>query len=951
MKTRYSRGRYPRLVSTLALLGLLGQAVPSQAGWPSPTDEGNRRTTAHAPLRRLSLDGARTPEPAPVLRTPAGSSATAPAPYRSFVTDFRAAPLRLADGKRTTDTPLTIDQATTSFYYVPQDGQPAPHGPKAGATKATPGPGTPTTSTGRSAAKTIAPAAPRLGCRLTTHRRTVARPKGTAAGAHAKPTGTLTAMVNSINRANASPTNASNVDFTVTFSQSITGLTTANFALVTTGLTGVSFNGLSGSGSTYTITVHTGTGSGTLQLDMVNDTGVAPSVSNVPLSGQVYNIDKTAPAPPVVLVPANGTSTNDNTPTYSGTAEPFSTVNVLVNGIAEGIVTANAAGNWAFIQPGALPDGIHTVRATATDPAGNTGPASNIITFTIDATRPAVVISSTASDPTSISPIPITVTFSESVTGFLASEVTLTNGTLSGFAGSGTTYTFNVTPLASGLVTVNVAANVAQDAVTNGNTAAAPFSITYSAPTVWTSNAGTTNWFTAGNWTLGVPTATLSALIPVVGSGRYPLISAGTGATRDLILNSGASLNLTGGTLTLAGTLLNNGTVNATGGGVTLNGGGTQVISGSSTTNFFNLTIATAGGVVLTQHVAVQQALTLTTGVLTTGARQVTLAPTGTLSESATSYVTGTVQTTRNLNSLVANAFGGLGLILTPAGLTLPGSTLVRRVTGTALTGQGASVSIKRYYDIQPTTNLGLNVAMSFGYADAELNGLSESQLNLYRSTTGTSGPWQPRGFAVRNAVTNTVTLLGISSFSIWTLGGDMPLPVELAAFTAERHGTSALLRWTTAQEQNNERFEVEASTDGHTFRRLGAVAGAGNSTSPSTYAFTDARLAAHGAALVYYRLRQVDRDGLFDYSPVRTVAVALGPGGLAVYPNPARTAATVTGATPGAPVALYDALGRLVLTTTADDGGTTPLALPTGRPAGLYVVRTGGHALRLTVE
>jgi len=80
----------------------------------------------------------------------------------------------------------------------------------------------------------------------------------------------------------------------------------------------------------------------------------------------------------------------------------------------------------------------------------------------------------------------VTVTFSEAVTGFLSGEVSVTNGSISGFTGSGTTYTFSVTPSAQGAVTVNVAGSVAQDAAGNLNSAAPQLSRTYDtvAPTV-----------------------------------------------------------------------------------------------------------------------------------------------------------------------------------------------------------------------------------------------------------------------------------------------------------------------------------------------------------------------------------------------------------------------------------------------------------------------------------
>ena len=84
-----------------------------------------------------------------------------------------------------------------------------------------------------------------------------------------------------------------------------------------------------------------------------------------------------------------------------------------------------------------------------------------------------------ASDPTNDTPIPMTVTFDEDVTGFEASDIVVSNGTVSNFAGGPSVYTFDVIPVAPGVVTVNVPADVALDGANNGNEAAAQFSINY----------------------------------------------------------------------------------------------------------------------------------------------------------------------------------------------------------------------------------------------------------------------------------------------------------------------------------------------------------------------------------------------------------------------------------------------------------------------------------------
>jgi hypothetical protein len=90
-------------------------------------------------------------------------------------------------------------------------------------------------------------------------------------------------------------------------------------------------------------------------------------------------------------------------------------------------------------------------------------------TYTVDRTRPTVVLSSTAPDPTNTSPIPVVATFSEPVFGFVASDVSVTNATVTGFAGSGAVYTFNLVPQAPGTVTARVPAGRANDAAGNDN--------------------------------------------------------------------------------------------------------------------------------------------------------------------------------------------------------------------------------------------------------------------------------------------------------------------------------------------------------------------------------------------------------------------------------------------------------------------------------------------------
>jgi hypothetical protein len=96
-------------------------------------------------------------------------------------------------------------------------------------------------------------------------------------------------------------------------------------------------------------------------------------------------------------------------------------------------------------------------------------------------------------------------------------------------------------------------------------------------------------------------------------------------------------------------------------------------------------------------------------------------------------------------------------------------------------------------------------------------------------------------------------------------------LPVEFTAFTAELYNGSPLLRWSTASETNNARFVIERTTDGEVFEAVGEVAGAGTTTQPRHYSYFDITAPA---GVLYYRLRQIDFNGDYDFSQLRAVQV-----------------------------------------------------------------------------
>ena len=166
------------------------------------------------------------------------------------------------------------------------------------------------------------------------------------------------------------------------------------------------------------------------------------------------------------------------------------------------------------------------------------------------------------------------------------------------------------------------------------------------------------------------------------------------------------------------------------------------------------------------------------------------------------------------------------------------------------------------------------------------------------------------------------------------------PLPVRLVSFTGQvvaSPGCTASLAWRTASEEHSQLFEVQTSSDGQAYAPLGAVPSRNNLTGASyTYA------AGPVAGTQYYRLKIVDQDGTYTYSPVLTLAATCGASQLLLAPNPARDYVQVSGLPTGTTrLLLYNATGQCVAQQRATGLASLSLA---GLPAGIYLLQAVGE-------
>lgn len=290
----------------------------------------------------------------------------------------------------------------------------------------------------------------------------------------------------SIIPATTGPTNATSVNFNVTFSDSVVNFNNVADLVTTHSGTSNVTAVISGGPQNYTVNVTglSGTGSFTLAVSTASD---VRTLTNVPLASSVTSapvaIDNTAPGVTLSTAagdPVTGAITVNVALTESSTnfgAGNIGTTNASVSNFA------GSGSAYSFtLTPAATGSFNASVGAgTFTDAAGNVNTASNTLSRTADLSGPAVTLTTPAGDPVT-GPITVNVALTQPITNFIASDVVATNASVSGFSGSGTSYSFTLTPAVSGLFSATVPAGALTNAGGTGNSASNTLSRTANLP-------------------------------------------------------------------------------------------------------------------------------------------------------------------------------------------------------------------------------------------------------------------------------------------------------------------------------------------------------------------------------------------------------------------------------------------------------------------------------------
>ena len=324
-------------------------------------------------------------------------------------------------------------------------------------------------------------------------------------------------------------------------------------------LTGQNYSGLANSSHTFQVR----------SVDNAGNKDATPA-------SFTWVVDAAAPDTTILSNPPNPANSTSATFTFSGNDGGGVGVASFECDLGSGYSTCTSPKTYT-----SLADGSHTFRVRAIDNLGNTDATPASYTWTVDTSVPTAVISSSATDPTHTSPIPVTITFSEPVCGFDSTtgvDLNVTNGTTSALtsgSNGSTVYTFNMTPGGQGLVSVYLMSGSVYDGdcvtpLNYNNTNSATYSITYDtvSPTVTIeqavgqrdpTNATTINFtatfsetvtgFTGTDVDLSASTAPASLSAVVTGSGTtYNVAVSGMTGNGTVIssIPAGAALDAAG---------------------------------------------------------------------------------------------------------------------------------------------------------------------------------------------------------------------------------------------------------------------------------------------------------------------------------------------------------------------------------------------------------------------
>ncbi|HAS42689.1 MAG TPA: hypothetical protein DCS93_19570 [Microscillaceae bacterium] len=391
----------------------------------------------------------------------------------------------------------------------------------------------------------------------------------------------------------------------------------------------------------------------------------------------------------------------------------------------------------------------------------------------------------------------------------------------------------------------------------------------------------------------------------LINNGAYIKVSGGAYLKVD-----GHLTNQANATIANDGTLCIHGNFSQTGTSTAYTGNGSFCFSGSSNQTFYSATafslhtlqVDNGQQLILGSNLGITNTLNLANnGYVALSNFDLTIASGG----AVTNYGTGGYVRTTGSGSLIqevgssAVVFPVGNTAYNPATITNAGTTdnfgvrledelLNSYPSGTALTDQ----VVTRAWHLTEATTGGSDVTLTLQWNESQEAVAFDRAQSGIAHWNGTN--WDRPAYTIATSLGGSnwsQTLTGITSFSPFGVESNATgLPIELLSFEASRLNTQqVVLQWSTITETNNRGFDIEMSADGQGYKKVGFVAGAGDHKGILNY-----KHLVMNSQSAYYRLKQIDYDGQFAYSPVQYVEGVEVNLSLQVYPNPTQGKVTL---------------------------------------------------------
>ncbi len=210
------------------------------------------------------------------------------------------------------------------------------------------------------------------------------------------------------------------------------------------------------------------------------------------------------------------------------------------------------------------------------------------------------------------------------------------------------------------------------------------------------------------------------------------------------------------------------------------------------------------------------------------------------------------------------------------------------------------------------------------------------SGLNCPNGISALSATFTPRTGSCNSAQCGSISTL--------PMGGVLPL--KLSSFSVERLNQEVSLNWNTEFETGTKEFIVERA-EATEFRSVGSIVANGNSSTLKSYSFNDKN---ENAGVTYYRLKNVDLNGRFTYSEIKTVKGISSLNDVTVFPNPARSNSKISlvGVAPNSSIQLLDFSGKVLKNMNSTSNNSLDLA---GVKNGTYLIRIVDKSTNETVN